>query len=153
MSRRFGAHPFTPPLPPNSYPQALLEKYGLTSVYSSIVTGLRTGNLRLFTTGLRTNQRSFISKGTYLLLEKCKVLCYRNLFKRVQTVLASTQLPVSSIKKAFVIAGDEETDDDEVECVVANLIFKGFVRGYISHEKKTVVLSKKEAFPKAAFRK
>lgn len=50
---------------------------------------------------------------------------------------------------------------DEVECLVANLIFhvrclrahahmltvQNFIKGYISHEKGLVVLSKKNAFP------
>ena len=41
-------------------------------------------------------------------------------------------------------------DRDEVECILANLIYKGLVRGYISHEKATLVLSKKEPFPLSA---
>ena len=41
---------------------------------------------------------------------------------------------------------------DEVECIIANLIFKGLIKGYISHQKRTLVLSKKEPFPTAAVR-
>ena len=33
------------------------------------------------------------------------------------------------------------------ECILANLIFSGKVRGYISHEKRILVLSKKDPFP------
>ncbi|GMH47705.1 hypothetical protein TrRE_jg2164, partial [Triparma retinervis] len=110
-------------------------------------TGMRTGNLGLFMSGLHSNQRTFISKGTYLLLEKCKVLCYRNLFKRIQLTSGSTQLPIPKISLCFKAAGCPDVSDDAVECVVANLIFKGFVRGYISHEKMTVVVSKKEPPP------
>jgi hypothetical protein len=38
-------------------------------------------------------------------------------------------------------------DLDEVECILANLIFKQYIRGYLSHEKRILVLSKKEPFP------
>lgn len=41
----------------------------------------------------------------------------------------------------------EETDMDEVECVLTNLIFKGYVKGYMSHSKKILVVSKAQAFP------
>ena len=38
-------------------------------------------------------------------------------------------------------------DMDEVECLVANLIFRGYVKGYLSHKLHVAVLSKKDAFP------
>ena len=41
----------------------------------------------------------------------------------------------------------QQSDIDEVECLVANLIARGLVKGYISHSQRTVVLSKVQAFP------
>jgi hypothetical protein len=41
-----------------------------------------------------------------------------------------------------------EMDMDAVECIVANLIYRKFVKGYISHQHKVAVLSKTDAFPK-----
>ena len=38
-------------------------------------------------------------------------------------------------------------DSDEAECLVANCIYKGLMKGYISREKSMVVLSKQGAFP------
>ena len=43
---------------------------------------------------------------------------------------------------------DEELDLDELQCLLANLIANGFVKGYISHEQRILVLSK-NAFPEA----
>lgn len=40
-----------------------------------------------------------------------------------------------------------EMDMDGVECIVANLIYRKFVKGYISHQHKVAVLSKIDAFP------
>ena len=40
----------------------------------------------------------------------------------------STRIPVSMFHAALQIA-DEETTSEEAECLVANMIFKGFMRG------------------------
>jgi hypothetical protein len=88
------------------------------------------------------------SRGIYLLLEKCKTVCYRNLFKRVYIVLEKPHLSLPDIAKAFKWLG-MPMDLDEVECILANLIFRGYVRGYISHTKRVLVLSKSNPFPTA----
>jgi hypothetical protein len=36
---------------------------------------------------------------------------------------------------------------EEVECIVANLIYQGHIKGYISHKLKILVVSKDNAFP------
>ena len=43
-----------------------------------------------------------------------------------------------------------EMDMDEVECVMANLIFRNFVKGYIAHKSLVVVISKLSPFPPLA---
>ena len=40
-----------------------------------------------------------------------------------------------------------DMDMDEVECVMANLIFRKYVKGYISHKSLVVVISKVDPFP------
>ena len=40
-----------------------------------------------------------------------------------------------------------DMDMDEVECIVANLIFRRYIKGYISHKNLVVVISKVDAFP------
>jgi len=42
---------------------------------------------------------------------------------------------------------DTPMDVDEVECILANLIFRGYVKGYISHTNRVLVLSKRDPFP------
>ena len=44
---------------------------------------------------------------------------------------------------------DTELDLDELECTLANLIYSGYVKGYIAHEKRVLVLSKASPFPTA----
>jgi DNA-binding TFAR19-related protein (PDSD5 family) len=39
----------------------------------------------------------------------------------------------------------------QVECVLANLIYNGHVKGYISHKQRVLVLSKTNPFPLESF--
>lgn len=47
--------------------------------------------------------------------------------------------------------GGLEVEEAEAECFVANMIYNGLVKGYISHEQKIVVLGA-NAFPRPADR-
>ena len=44
---------------------------------------------------------------------------------------------------------ESDLDLDELECTLANLIYSGYVKGYIAHEKRVLVLSKASPFPTA----
>ena len=81
-----------------------------------------------------------------MLLEKCKAVCYRNLFKRVFLISAKTQIKLDMILRSFKWL-DTPMDLDEVECILANLIYRGYVKGYISHTNRVLVLSKQNPFP------
>lgn len=43
----------------------------------------RTGDVRKFNELMSTWERVFITRGTYLLMEKCVMLVYRNLVKKM----------------------------------------------------------------------
>jgi hypothetical protein len=43
---------------------------------------------------------------------------------------------------------DPEIDLDDTHCIVANLIFEGKIKGYISLNHQKLVLSKLDPFPK-----
>lgn len=60
-------------------------------------------------------------------------------------------MPISMFHMGLKIAGID-MDVDEAECYVANMIYKGFIRGYISHEKQMVVLAATNSFPRVADR-
>jgi len=124
---------------------SLLEKYKMHEFWP-LVEGIRTGNLQKFNDGLVTSQELFIKRGTFLLLEKCKMICYRTLFKRIHGVLGRHQVPLTQIVKVLEWL-ESPMDLDEIECILANLIYRGYVRGYISHSKRVLVLSKKDPFP------
>jgi len=59
-----------------------------------------------------------------------------------------TRIPLSLFHTALRISGEDDIPVEEAECIVANMIYKGYMRGYISHEKQMVVLAAKNAFPR-----
>ena len=102
------------------------------------------------------SQEHFIKSGTYLLIERLKASVYRTLFLRVHLLQKARfpgdadkpfKLPLALFGAALRAVG-VEMDGDEVECVLANLIFRKYVKGYISHKARVLVLSKATPFPK-----
>jgi hypothetical protein len=62
-------------------------------------------------------------------------------------VRQSHQLRFSDFQVAVEGITGQPMDMEEIECILANLIFKGYVKGYMSHQKKVLVVSKAQAFP------
>lgn len=111
---------------------------------------IRMGDLKKFNTAMRQHEYRFIRQGTYLLLERCKTLCYRNLLKRIQCAIDNKpHIPTEKVMQAFAWLEDP-VGLDEAECIIANMISTGLVRGYIHHGRRLIVLSKRDPFPKTA---
>ena len=139
------------------YPrEELLAKYSLRSMFSPLVAAIKQGDLGRFMAELNGRADVYIEKGIYLLLEKLKILVYRNLLRLVyyhvhltQSGLSEklrVQLSLPTVLQAIRAMG-VGMGMDELECVIANLIFNGAIKGYIAHG-RCVVLSKQEPFPR-----
>jgi len=60
----------------------LLEKYDLMQ-FSDVVESVKQGNVMQLNKAIQLHEVFFIKCGIYLLLERLKIITYRNLFKRV----------------------------------------------------------------------
>uniref|UniRef100_A0A674EQV6 PCI domain-containing protein 2 n=1 Tax=Salmo trutta TaxID=8032 RepID=A0A674EQV6_SALTR len=105
------------------------------------------GNLLLLNEALAKHETFFIRCGIFLILEKLKIITYRNLFKKVYQLLKTHQLPLDAFLVALKMMQVEEVDIDEVQCILANLICEGHIKGYISHQHQKLVVSKANPFP------
>lgn len=120
--------------------------------YAPLIAAIKTGDVAGFNTVMEEQQFRFIAEGTYLLLEKLRQTCYRRLFKLVAIVHAendpakASQIPLSLFQLALAMQGIE-MGMDEVECVIANLIYRKYIRGYLSHQHKVAVVAKASPFP------
>jgi len=126
---------------------ALLTKYNLSNEFSAIVQAVQQASLEMLTTALEEHEDFFIDNSVYLVLEKLKNVIYRNIFKRVAAAVApETKLNLDWFQRALQMQGSE-LELDEIECVLANLIHGGWIKGYISHQHRKLVVSKGIAFP------
>ncbi len=130
-------------------PTAVLgSRYGLHEL-ADLGRAVVTGNLRLFNQLFESNKAVYIRLGVYLVLEQLKTIVYRNLFKRIYTIADNTRLSVSTFQQVLLWLG-EEVDLDEIECILSNLIFQNKVKGYLSHQKRVLVIGKNDPFPSAS---
>ena len=131
---------------------ALLKTYALEAEYGPIVEAVRTGAVGALDAALTARQWAYIKAGTYLLLDKLRFAVARRLIKRVALLHGAAdpgkaaQLPLASISVALAWQG-APADPDAVECLVANLIFRRYVKGYLAHRSGVLVLSKADPFP------
>ncbi|XP_052727450.1 enhanced ethylene response protein 5 isoform X2 [Vigna angularis] len=131
---------------------SLLEKYNLLE-YINIVQALRRGDLRLLRRALQDHEDRFLRSGVYLVLEKLELQVYQRLVKKIYIIQKQKdpnrahQVKLDVIVKALKWL-EIDMDVDEVECIMAILIFKNLMKGYFAHKSKVVVLSKQDPFPK-----
>lgn len=143
---------------------------GLEKLLLPLCSAIKKGNLAAFDQALADAELELVHRRIYLTLERSRDLCMRNLFRQVflsagfEDVKDSntgevtgqvrrTRLNISEFEAAIRAAskGAAEpvvVDKDEVECFLANMIYKGYMKGYIAREQSKIVLSKKnDAFP------
>ncbi|XP_069677150.1 PCI domain-containing protein 2 [Periplaneta americana] len=125
---------------------AVLEKYDLTQ-FTDVVQAVQQGNILQLNRVIQQHETFFIKCGIYLLLEKLKTITFRNLFKKVYLVMKTHQIPLEALLVALRNNKLDDIDLDETQCIVANLIYEGKIKGYISHQHKKLVVSKQNAFP------
>lgn len=92
-------------------------------------------------------ERALVEAGTYLAIERGREGCLRGLFRRVyQATDKQTRIPIDTFHRALRFVG-VDVEREETEWFVAQQIAKGYMRGYISHERQMTVLSAQNAFP------
>uniref|UniRef100_A0A6I8RNS2 PCI domain-containing protein 2 n=1 Tax=Xenopus tropicalis TaxID=8364 RepID=A0A6I8RNS2_XENTR len=124
----------------------LLKKYDLMQ-FAEVTKAVSEGNLLLLTEALSKHETFFIRCGIFLILENLKIISYRNLFKKVYLLLKTHQLSLDAFLVALKFMEVEDIDLAEVQCIIANLIYMGHIKGYISHQHQKLVVSKQNPFP------
>ncbi|KAL1124743.1 hypothetical protein AAG570_001365 [Ranatra chinensis] len=125
----------------------VLKKYDLLQLWE-ICEAVRSGNAKQLSAAMVTHQQFFIKCGIYLILERLKSVTYRNLFKKVYIVVKNPVITLEYLLIALRMMDSPDVELEEANCILANLIYEGKIKGYISHSHQKVVLSKTDAFPK-----
>lgn len=139
----------------------------LREIYrDNLFLAISSGNLRHFDQCCSRFRMLFLKKYLFLLVEQLRPLCQLKLTRKVCAIYKEINqdpktdhiVPLSAIQLAFEMSSFYgETIDfntrsfhytmDELECVLANLIVCGRVKGYLSHANKCIVLSRMAPFP------
>lgn len=141
----------------NTFPaKELLQTYQLPE-YLCLAESCMDGNVAKFEENLNTYMDTYVQGGVFMTVERLRHLTLRNLIKKVavavqadedlQTVKGQPQVVNLEIIFALLQEWDSALDMDEVECIIANLIYMGYIKGYLNHEKRFMVLSKADPFP------
>ncbi|OHW92889.1 cop9 signalosome complex subunit 12 [Colletotrichum incanum] len=139
----------------------LLEPFPrLQKLFLPLSRCIRTGDLRNFDLALQEGEEEFVRRRIYLTLERGRDIALRNLLRKVfiaggfeeakepgTAPVRRTRIPVAEFAAAISLGSQESVDPDEVECLLANMIYKNLMKGYIARERGIVVLSKNGAFP------
>ncbi|KAK8016482.1 Protein CSN12-like protein [Apiospora rasikravindrae] len=131
----------------------------LQALFLKLATAIKKGDLRGFHQALQEGEDEFVKRRIYLTLERGRDIALRNLLRKVFIAggfiegaeggaqVRRTRIPVAEFAAAIRMSGGQDIDTDEVECLLANMIYKNLMKGYIAHERGFVVLSKNGAFP------
>ena len=68
-------------------------------------------------------------------------------FPAVSLLVKTHQIPIDAFLAALKMMKVDEIDGDETQCILANLIYEGRIKGYISHQHQKLVVSKQQPFP------
>ncbi|KAK7033557.1 COP9 signalosome (CSN) subunit [Paramarasmius palmivorus] len=133
--------------------EELLQRFPLVrELFAPFVSAIRNGDIKAFDRALESSESKLVELNLYLTVEKAREVCLRGLFRKVWIASdKSSRVPISMFHASLQISG-LDIEVEEAECLVANQIYKGFMRGYISHEKQMVVLANTNAFPRPADR-
>ena len=101
------------------------------------------GDLESFNSLLQENYQTLLKFGSFTLYEKLFLLILRQKIKRIY------KLTENSTRISLILLQNlcQSEDLEDITCLVANLIAKGLIRGYISEEKQFLVLSAQNPFP------
>lgn len=119
----------------------LLEPHPrLEALFGPIARCIRSGDLAGFDAALSSGESEFVKRRIYLTLERGRDIALRNLFRKVYLAggyepskddsppIRRTRVPVAEFAAAIRLgnrtSNTEPVDIDEVECFLANLIYK-----------------------------
>ena len=114
----------------------LLSPYPrLATLFTSLVHAIRIGSLSTFDAALADGEAEFVKRRIYLTLERGRDMCLRNLLRKVYLAAGldeegkrRTRIRVDEFGTAIRLGErgveGENLENDEVECMVANMIYK-----------------------------
>ncbi|SCV03937.1 LANO_0G07162g1_1 [Lachancea nothofagi CBS 11611] len=139
--------------------QILRAKYPLVAgVYEPVIKCLQNGDLFTFGKWLDLNESFLLRQNLFVAMVMIRELVLLKVLKLSFQFFGSG--PIVSLKYVAAAVTKSESHQgvkqvpeeklDSTECMLANLISKNYIKGYLSHSNRALVVSKTNAFPKLA---
>lgn len=138
----------------------LIQEYPqLAALYSPFFHALTPPSLATFEIALQDPmiEAHLVKRGVYLAVEGFRFVLLRCLIKKLWMVKdRGTRISLDDVEKTLGFAGWKGSQGttastitkEEVEWLVGGLIARGYIKGYISHERRILVVSNVTAFPR-----
>ncbi|POY70566.1 hypothetical protein BMF94_6481 [Rhodotorula taiwanensis] len=144
------------------------------TLFRPFIDAIKLGDVAAYDQHIEAAEKRLMERGTYLIVERARESALRGLLKRAWILESKpARMPVETFRQYYNAAwrvhyrrtrgksladavtqdefdkgvGGQLLDGEEMECLLANMIFKGLMKGYISHSHQLVVLSKDKPFP------
>jgi hypothetical protein len=118
--------------------QKLLEPFPrLQKLFLRLAECIKRGELHAFDLALQEGEDEFVKRRIYLTLERGRDIALRNLLRKVYIAggfeepkepsdkpVRRTRIPIAEFAAAISLGSQETVDNDEVECLLANMIYK-----------------------------
>ena len=131
----------------------LLKKYQLNQLID-LIEPVRSGSLKLFIDKVNEYEEFLFNTGLFFLIENLKLITIRNLFRIYVYQIVQQQTdkipfePTLLLLLNFGFEQDNLFTINELVDILSNMIQKGMIKGYISYKYRTLVVSRKDPFPK-----
>ncbi len=108
----------------------------LQKIFLPLCQCIKRGELHKFDLALQEGEDEFVKRRIYLTLERGRDIALRNLLRKVfiargfeeakegENPVRRSRVPVAEFAAAISLGSQEKIDNDEVECLLANMIYK-----------------------------
>lgn len=131
----------------------ILEKYQLYELID-LIKPIRMGSLKLFMEKIKEHEQFLFDTGLFFVIENLKLIAIRNLFRTYVYQIDQQQTDKIPLEPTllFLLNFNFEPENyftiNELIDILNSMIQKGMIKGYISYKFRTLVVSRKDPFPK-----
>ncbi|KAI8612946.1 hypothetical protein BC830DRAFT_1134448 [Chytriomyces sp. MP71] len=127
----------------------LLLQYNLFNMYGELIVSASTGNFADYDYHVMQRRNWFVRYKLFgVMKHRLKVSMFRNLLKQVWAGLEFPRtIPFEHFAAACRFAGLRDFSNEDSECICQSLVDLGYVKGYINHDRRFLVLLKNNQFP------
>jgi COP9 signalosome complex subunit 12 len=117
----------------------------LQTLFSGLAQCIKRGDLAGFDKALAAGEDEFVKRRIYLTLERGRDIALRNLLRKVfiaggfeeskdgQPPVRRSRVPVAEFTAAVSLGTNHKVETDEVECLLANMIYKVSLYSFSFH--------------------